>query len=192
MLQKFAGLTAVTVAGLLLFVPDATFARGGIGGGFAGFRGVARAPAAIHRQPFMMGTGRAALGRSAFGPSARPLSTVVPVARHLPVHTHVDRPFAHFARRDHHHHRHFVSDYAYPFTTWDDGSSTGSYIGVPYDPGTAIPVYGPAPAFDPDLAPLPPPVPRIGMRDTGGEACRAERVLVPGDKDDREITIVRC
>jgi hypothetical protein len=35
-------------------------------------------------------------------------------------------------------------------------------------------------------------VPRIGMRDNGGEACSAERVTVPGDKADREITIVRC
>jgi hypothetical protein len=192
MLRKFAGLAAATLAGAALFVPDATFARGGIGGGFGGFHGGWRAPAAIHRAPFMRRTGPAALGANgrAFRGTLPP-----PVATHLPVHPtgpvpiHLGKPFAHLVQRHHGHHRNFVSGWDYPFTTWDDGAYSGSYIGVPYDPGAAIPVYGPGPAIDPTIDP---PVPTIGMRDTGGEACWAERVTVPGDKSDREITIVRC
>lgn len=196
MLQKFVGLAALTLAGAALLVPDATFARGGMagGGGFVGFRaGGIRPTAMIHRPPFMARTGTAAFGRN--GSAFRPVRSTFPppVARPLPVHTHVGRPFAHLVQRHHGHHRQFVSGWwAYPFTSWDDGSYAGSYIGVPYDPGAAIPVYGPAPV-DPALdAPPPPPVPRIGMRDDGGEACRAERVTVPGGSGDREITVVRC
>ncbi|HWP15567.1 MAG TPA: hypothetical protein VNM46_08075 [Xanthobacteraceae bacterium] len=198
MLKKIGVLAALTVAGAALFIPDATFARGGVGGGggFGGFRGGAlRAPAVIHRPPFMVRTGPAAFGRN--GAAFRPIRSTFPppVARQLPVHTHVGKPFAHLVQRHHGHHRRNLygyGGYPYPFTTWDDGSYSGSYIGVPYDPGAAIPVYAPAP-MDPalDTSP-PPPVPRIGMRDTGPDACRAESVTVPGNGGDREITIVRC
>jgi hypothetical protein len=193
MLKKIAGLAALTLAGAALFVPDATFARGGIGGGIGGFHGGFRGPAILHRAPFMARTGTGAFGRN--GAAFRGTQGTVP--RHLPehpiapAHIHLGKPFAHLFRRDHHHHRHSVSGWLYPFTTWDDGSYAGSYIGVPYDPGAAIPVYGPGPAIDPAFdAPL--PIPRIGMRDNGGDACSAERVTVPTEKDDREITIVRC
>ena len=196
MLKKIGVLAALALAGAALVVPDPSFARGGMGGGIGGFRGGGfRGPAVIHRAPFMVRTGPAALGRNgrAFRSTlpprfAKPLP-VLPQVR--PIHTHVGKPFAHFAQRHHGHHRRFFGGYGYvyPFTTWDDGS----YIGVPYDPGAAIPVYAPAPLIEPVLdAPPPHPVPRIGMRDDGGEACRAERVTVPGDKGDREITVVRC
>jgi hypothetical protein len=119
---------------------------------------------------------------------------VLPNAR--PVVTRVGQPFAHLARHHHGQHRRSFDGYGgyvYPYTTWDNGNYAGSYVGIPYDPGASIPVYSPAPAIDPTLdAPSPPPVPRVGMRDTGDEACRAERVTVPGDKGDREITVVRC
>jgi hypothetical protein len=197
MVRKFVALGVLTLAGVAFCVPDPSFARGGMGGGFRG--GGFRGPAVIHRAPFMVRTGSAALGRNA---GAFRSTLPPPVAKHLPVnpqirpiHTHVGKPFAHLAQRHHGHHRRavFPGYYAYPFTTWDDGSYAGSYIGVPYDPGAAIPVYGPAPMADPALdSPPPRPVPRIGMRDDGGEACRAERVTVPGDKGDREITVVRC
>lgn len=196
MLRKFVGFAALTLAGAALVVPDPSFARGGVGGGgFGGFRGGGfRGPAAIHRAPFMVRTGPAALGRNgrAFRSTLPP-----PVARQLPVqtrpvHTHVGKPFAHFARRDHGHHRRYYPGYAYPFTTWDDGSYSGSYVGIPYDPGAAIPVYAPAPLVDAIDPPAPRPIPRISMRDDGGEACRAERVTVPGNGGDREITVVRC
>jgi hypothetical protein len=193
MLRKFAGLAALTLAGAALLVPDATFARG-MGGGFGGFHGGWRAPSIIHRPPFMRRTGPAALG-----PNGRAFPRTLPptVARHLPehpiapAHIHVGKPFAHLVQRHHGRHQRFLSGVVYPFTTWDYGDYAGSYIGVPYDPGAAIPVYGPGPMVDPAID-APPPAPRIGMRDNGGEACSAERVTVPGDKDDREITIVRC
>jgi hypothetical protein len=196
MLKKIGVLAALTLAGAALVVPDASFARGGMGGGFGGSRGGGfRGSAVIHRAPFMVRSGPAALGRngrafrSTLPPQiAKPLP-VLPQVR--PVHTHVGKPLAHFAQRHHGHHRRYLSGYGYvyPFTTWDDGS----YIGVPYDPGAAIPVYAPAPLIEPVLDPPPPrAAPRIGMRDNGGETCRAERVTVPGDKEDREITVVRC
>src|SRR5436853_217180 len=67
MMQKFVVLAVVTLAGAALFVPDATFARGGMGGGIGGFRaGGFRASAVIHRAPFMVRTGRSALGHNGF------------------------------------------------------------------------------------------------------------------------------
>ena len=164
MMQKFVVLAVATLAGASLFVPDVTFARGGTGGGIGGFRaGGFRTSAAIHRAPFMVRTGRSARGHNGFGRVAHPSGAVPhPVARHLPVHTDVRRPFAHFVRRDQRHHHRFVSGWLYPFTTWDDGS----YIGVPYDPGASIPVYAPAPLIDPVIDPATQrPVPRVsGIR----------------------------
>jgi len=204
-MRKFVALGVLTLTGVALCVPDPSFARGGVGGGgFGGFRGGGfRGPAVIHRPPFMRRTGPGALGPN--GRAFRPIRGTFPpsLAKPLPVHPtsqpvqpHLGKPFAHFTQRHHGHHRRYVFPaygYGFPFTTWDDGSYAGSYIGIPYDPGAAIPVYGPAPAIDPALeSPPPPRVPRIGMRDTGDEACRAERVMVPGDKGDREIIVVRC
>jgi hypothetical protein len=195
MLKKIGVLAALTLSGAALFVPDATFARGSMGGGFGGFRGGGfRAPAVIHRAPFMTRTGPAALGRN--GRAFRPLSSTLPppVAKPLPVATHVGKPFAHFARRDHGRNRRSVDGFIYPYTTWDDGYSSGSYVGIPYDPGASIPVYAPAPMIAPVTDPLPPLAPRLsGVRYDNQEACRAERVTVPGSSGgDREITVVRC
>lgn len=201
MLRKFAGLAALTLAGAALFVPDASFARGGGGGGIGGFRGGGfRAPAVIHRAPFMVRTGPAALGRngSAFRPlpGTRPFSGTLPppIARPLPLQTHVGKPFAHLGRLDHGRYRRSADGFVYPYTTWDDGYYSGSYIGVPYDPGASIPVYAPAPAIAPVTDSVPPLVPRLsGVRDENEAACRAERVTVPGSSGgDREITVVRC
>jgi hypothetical protein len=148
----------------------------------------------------MIRTGPAALGHNArgFGASARrALSTLPPpIAKPLPVHTHVGKPFAHLVQRHHGHHHRYLSAYVYPFTTWDDGS----YIGVPYDPGAAIPVYGPAAVMDPAPAMDPaadPPAPRLvprlsSARDENQDACRSERVTVPVGEGEREITVVRC
>jgi hypothetical protein len=100
----------------------------------------------------------------------------------------VGTPFSHLVQRHHqrHHHR-FEAGWFYPFTTWDDGS----YIGVPYDPGETIPVYGPVPGdyADPPMGPRPL---LSNMRAESGEACRAERVTVPASEGEREITVVRC
>ena len=198
MLRKFVSLAALTLAGAALFVPDASCPRR------RGRRWVRRWLSRWRRLPgtgrdpsctFMGRTGPAPRWGATDAPSGAPCRlrsrSSFPYTR--PVRSaRVGKPFAHLARRDFRHHRRNVGGYVYPFT-WDDGSYAGSYIGVPYDPGAAIPVYAPAPLVAPVLDPPPSrPVPRIGMRDDGGEACRAERVTVPGDKGDREITVVRC
>jgi hypothetical protein len=144
----------------------------------------------------MVRTGPAALGRN--GSAFRPVPSTLPppVAKQLPVTAHVGRPFAHFPRLDHGRYRRSVDGYGsvYPYTTWDDGYSSGSYVGIPYDPGASIPVYAPAPMIAPVTDPPPPLVPRLsGVRDGSQDACRAERVTVPGSSGgDREITVVRC
>jgi hypothetical protein len=184
MLRKFACFAVLAIAGAALVVPNPTFARSGGIGGFRG--GMVRAPFALHRAPFMIRTGRPALVRP-HAPSALPPT----VARHFPIGTHVGTPFSHLVQRHHHgHHRRFETGWIYPFTTWDDGS----YIGVPYDPGTSIPVYGPGPIIDSMIDPPPQwPAPRLsGIRYEGGEACHAERVTVPASEGEREITVVRC
>jgi hypothetical protein len=197
MLQKSAGFAAIALAAAVLVVPDATFARGGGIGGF--HAGGLRAPffsprAVIHRAPFTARTGPAALGHNARGIGTAPrraMSTLPPpTVKPLPVHTHVGKPFAHLVQRHHGHHHRYLSADVYPFTTWDDGS----YIGVPYDPGAAIPVYGPAPAMDPAAdSPAPQPVPRLSSaREENQDACRSERVTVPAGEGEREITVVRC
>lgn len=196
MLQKSAGFAAIALAAAVLLVPDATFARGGGIGGF--HAGGPRAPffsprAVIHRAPFMVRTGPAALTHNARGVGTFPrrvLSTLPPPTA-KPLQTHVAKPFAHLVQRHHGHHHRYLSAYVYPFTTWDDGS----YIGVPYDPGAAIPVYGPAPAMDPATADPPAlqPVPRLSSaREENQDACRSERVTVPAGEGEREITVVRC
>lgn len=106
-----------------------------------------------------------------------------------------------FARRSvadlHHfrrHHRAIVSGEVYPFTS--DGDF--SYLGIPYDPAEAIPVYGPPPIADFSDPPPPPPfvaplAPRASSaRDENQDACRSERVTVPAKEGEREITVVRC
>jgi hypothetical protein len=193
MLQKFAALAVFALSGTALLVPDSSFAAGGGrgfgGGGFraGGFHGRAiGAPFMGHRvgQPGFMRGPR-------IGVRPPPSRLVTP----LPVRTHVGKPFAHLAQRHHHRHR---SGYGYgdgwiaPYTTWDDGRY--GYVGIPYDPGAAIPVYGPAPAFDP-TADLPALryAPRIsGAPNDSQDACRAERVTVPAGAGEREITVVRC
>ena len=82
------------------------------------------------------------------------------------------RPFGRLARR---HHGVYHQGWYFPTTIGDD---TG-YIGRPYDPGEAIPVYGPAPIYD---EPADPPAPRGAPAsardrrpdDENRDACRAE------------------
>src|SRR4051794_41972697 len=89
MLRKFIGLAALTVAGAALLVPDATFARGGMGGGVGGFRGGLRPATGIHRAPFMVRTGPGALGGNAAtfppGRSTPPPPGPPPPPLHTPV-----------------------------------------------------------------------------------------------------------
>jgi hypothetical protein len=89
-----------------------------------------------------------------------------------------------FARR---HHAAYHTGWNFIVTYAGDAPS---YIGVPYDPSEAIPVYGPA-YGDTDLAP--PSAQVSGTREENAPACRSEQVTVPGETGgDREIMIVRC
>lgn len=182
MSRKVVALAAVALTGALLVVPDSTMARGGgmRGGGFHGMRG-----AAFFRHP-----GRVHI------PEARVRANTVqfrhPVLPRLPVslaRTTVRAPFVRLSRRSH---GAYLYGSSYPITSEDDDTA---YFGVPYDPGAAIPVYGPAPSIqqiDPPAGP--PPTSRLtgGMRDENQEACRSERVTVPASEGEREILVVRC
>lgn len=191
MLQKFAAFAVFAVAGTALLVPDASFAAGG-GRGFSGggFRAGGFHSRAV-RVPFM--SHRVARPGFMHGPRVGvrppPSRFVAP----LPLRTHVGKPFAHLGQRHHYRHRYGYGDgWIAPYTTWDDGRY--GYVGIPYDPGAAIPVYGPAPAVDPMAdPPAPRYAPRIsGVPNDSQDACRAERVTVPAGEGEREITVVRC
>ena len=186
MLRKFVGFAALTLAGAVLLVPDATFARGGGGGFRGGFHaGGLRAPFMIRHNP------RAGLLRAPHAVGIRQIGPF-PAGTHLthgPTRTHVASPFSHLERR--HHHRFINNGWIYPITIGDDAS----YIGTPYDPDETIPVYAPPAITETDpIADPPAPrlVPRLSSaRDENQDACRSERVTVPAGEGDREITVVR-
>jgi hypothetical protein len=95
----------------------------------------------------------------------------------------VRAPFVHLARRSHG--AYIYGSTYYPIT----GDDEGAYFGMPYDPGAAIPVYGPAPL----IQQVDPPPPQFsGVRGEDRGACRAERVFVPTAEGERDITVVRC
>ena len=181
MSRKSVALAALALAGALVVLPDPTVARGGgMRGGFSGVRGpvfirrpVHTLPAHLHARPIQ----------------ARPIQFRHPALPHVPnllARTTVRAPFARLSRRSH-------SAYLYGSTYPITGDDEGAYFGIPYDPGAAIPVYGPAPLIrDIDPAPLP-LLPRLsGMREEYQDACRSERVIVPATEGDREILVVRC
>ena len=133
MSRNIVALAVLAVSGVALIVPDPSFARGGgVRGGFHGLR----APAIITRHPHAN-----ILRHGLRPPTFQFRHPVIPRLPHSLARTTVRAPFVRLARR---HHRAFVSSWIYPTTTDDDSA----YIGMPYDPGTAIPVYGPAPASD--------------------------------------------
>jgi hypothetical protein len=183
MSHRIAVLTILALAGTALALPEPSLAAGFRGGGVrtAPFRGPMfhrAAGAGIHfRQP------------------AAPKLFRLPATRALPpAFGHTNRAaFGGLERRHHHRHVHrYGYGYGYPFTTYDDGA----YFGIPYDPAVAIPVYAPPSVTDLGDLPFPPP-PRlsgtiVGPRDDNGEACRAERVVVPASEGERAITVVRC
>ena len=179
MSRYFVAFAALVLVGAALMAPERSVA--------AGFRGgVARA--APFRAPLFH---RAARSGMHFGqPGAARLWRLPATGALSPAHTN-RAAFGGLERRHHHRHVHRYG-YGYPFTTYDDGA----YFGIPYDPAAAIPVY--APPSVTDLGDLPfPPAPRlsgtiVGPRDDNGEACRAERVVVPAAEGERTINVVRC
>lgn len=188
MSRKIVALAALAFTGAVLVVPDPSFARGGgIGGGF---HGGLRAPFIarnVHTNVFRPAIRTNAHVRPAVRTNARQVR--LPAAPRLGprlARTTIWAPFGHLGRR---HHRGVHSGWIFPVTTSDDSA----YIGTPYDPGEAIPVYGPVPAAGEADPPAPQPMPRLSStRDDNQDACRSERVTVPAAEGEREITVVRC
>ena len=178
MSRKIVALAALGLASALLVVPDLSFARGGgMRGGFHAVKG----PVFIPHPP------RTHLP----GPGLQPKALhfrhpVLPRTPALLTRTTVRAPFVHLTRRSR---GAYVYGSSYPIT----GDADQAYFGTPFDPGAAIPVYGPAPLIQ-DIDP--PPllrVPRLSSaRDASQEACNSERVTVPAAEGEREITVVRC
>lgn len=200
---------ALTGAALVLSEP--AFARGGMGGmrGGGGFRGplimhspravLPASPRAIARESFKphLGNGLGyglGHGQRSPGSAAR---QAIPPSPHGYATTTPQHPFGRLVRRSHgKFHRGWV------FPTTYDGYSDYGYIGIPYDPSEAIPVYGPAPSFaapsydeptDPPAARRAPAAARVtSPDDEGRDACRAENVTVPAGQGERTIKVVRC
>jgi hypothetical protein len=87
-----------------------------------------------------------------------------------------------FARR---HHGAYYTGWSFPVTY---AGEEPIYIGIPYDPSEAIPVYGPAITEVGET-----PAPRLSSaRPQHTDPCAAERVTVPASEGEREITVIRC
>ncbi len=198
MSRRCVAFAVVALTGAALAFPEPASAAGGIrampGGGF-------RAPLIIQRSPrAILPASPRAIARPAFTPrlghAFRPhgfgsARHAIPHSPHGYATTNSLRPFGRLARR---HHGVYHQGWYFPTTIGDD---TG-YIGRPYDPSEAIPVYGPAPVYD---EPADPPARRrapgaaaraIEAGDENRDACRAETVTVPAKDGEREIKVVRC
>ena len=198
MSRHFVALTILALAGTALVLPEASARSFGMSGG-ARLGGV-RAPfAAQHHMRVapshrVRGAYAATLQRPFVGPGSP--SVALGLGRNSVALGHDIAPDlrARFVRR---HHRGTINGYVFPFTT--DGEAP--YLGTPYDPAEAIPVYAPpqvysVPAEDQDAAP---PSRRLvprqsSLRDETQDACRSERVTVPetSGEGEREILVVRC
>jgi hypothetical protein len=212
MVRNFVACAVLAAAGTLFAVPDQALA-GPRGGAMPAFRPAMMPHVAARPQFFFRGQHRAfapgAGGRHrpasprAYGtirPST-PYGTIKPatpygtVAASRPYGT-VGNPEPRFGRitlahpRSHltrRHHRAYHLGWSYPLTVGGDVE----YIGVPYDPAEAIPVYGPE-TDDPAPVRAQPAARRLSAAQDNGDACPAERVTVPAAEGEREITVVRC
>lgn len=177
---------------------EPAFAAGAIRGGApgGGFRAplivphvrgpLPGAPRAIAKPAFSPRLGHGLRAPHGFRPSAR---HAIPPSPHGYATTNSLRPFGRLTRR---HHGAYHQGWYFPTTIGDD---TG-YIGTPYDPAEAIPVYGPAPIYD---EPADPPAARrtptarvTSPDDENRDACRTETVTVPAQDGERQIRLVRC
>lgn len=200
MLRRFVALAALGLAGAMM-LPDPGLAAGGMrgfpGGGFraGGFRApliINRFPRAgiLHAVPRPLVLPRAhgpravAFGHRGFAPHVRGAHGRQAHVGHEFGRRTLVHARAHLARR---HHRIYHSGWIFPATIGDGFG----FIGTPYDPSEAIPVYAPQPDTEADEAP---PVPLLSSaREENREACRSERVTVPASGGgERGILIVRC
>ncbi len=195
MSRRIVALTVLALTGAAVACASPAAAAGGVrampGGGF-------RAPLILPRA--VLPAPPRATARPAYTPrlghAFRPHGVsparhaLIPPSPHGYATTNSLRPFGRLARR---HHGAYHQGWYFP-TTIDEGAG---YIGTPYDPSEAIPVYGPAPLYD---EPADPPVPRmapaaaraLNVEDDNRDACRAETVTVPAQDGERAIRVVRC
>jgi hypothetical protein len=197
MSRHFVALAILALAGTALVLPEASarsfgFSGGGRLGGFHAPFAAQRITRAgpSHRVP---GAYAAILQRPFVGPGSRPAARSV--AHGLGRDIAPDLR-ARFVRQ---HHRGSIAGTVFPFTS--EGYGDAPYLGTPYDPAEAIPVYAPPSVYQvpPDGQDATPPsrrlVPRqTGLREENQEACRSERVTVPetSGEGEREILVVRC
>jgi hypothetical protein len=197
MLRHFVALTVLALAGTALVLPEASARSFGVSAGarVGGFR----APFAAQRNTRVgpsrriPGAYAAILQRPFVRPASRPAARF---AAHGLGRDIAPNLRSRFVRRLH---RGSIGGNVYPFTTDDYGDAP--YLGTPYDPAEAIPVYAPpsiyaVPGDDDDAAP---PSRRLvprqsNLRDENQDACRSERVTVPetSGEGEREILVVRC
>jgi hypothetical protein len=206
MSRHCVALAILALAGTALVLPEASARSFGVAGGarvggfMAPYAARPNAPLGAYRVPGAYG---AILQRPVAGPGSRALihsgglrprpvahSVAHGLGRNIAPDLH-----SRYVRR---HHRGNVAGYVYPFTAEGYGEAP-YYLGTPYDPSEAIPVYGPqiysVPAEGDEAAPHRALVPRLtNMGGEGQDACRSERVTVPDSsgEGEREIAVVRC
>jgi hypothetical protein len=197
---RVVALAFLAMAGAAFSLSEPVLAKGLRGGGMPGYRG------AVHMPRFH------------FRPSPRAYGTITPVGpygtvkpfapygtvkssmpygavkalgphgiiRHAPAFGRLAAasapPKPRFARR---HHGAYYTGWSFPVTYVGEEPT---YIGIPYDPSEAIPVYGP------EISETGEPVaPRLSSARRGTtDPCGSERVTVPATEGEREITIIRC
>jgi hypothetical protein len=185
MSSRFAAFAVLALAGAHLCASEPASAAGGV----RAIPGGSRAPLIMHRNA------RAALlprGFHGFHPqNGRFAHPKIPPSPHGFATTTPLRPFDRLQRR---HFGRYQSGWDFPVTTGDNAGY--GYIGTPYDPGEAFPVYAPMPATQGDDSP-PRAAPAVAARlpqatEENRDACRSERITVPAAEGERAITVVRC
>jgi hypothetical protein len=194
MSRNFVAFGLLALAGMLA-IPEPAVAAGGIRAG-GGPQVTLRPPVMLraqHPRAGLINPGRAAaraIGRPAMAAGTALQLPSSPKLRLDPRHPHLGH---HGHNRHHHHHRRFVTGWIYPITVIGD---EWSYVGVPYGPAEPYPVYAPSngdAAEQPTARVITPAAPRVtAVPSEGQDACRAERVTVPAQEGDREITVIRC
>jgi len=180
--------SAAALTGALLCISEPASAARGMRAMPGGFM---RAPQTIHRQFRAPMLRPAPHGVHGLPHSPRSAHGGIPPSPHGYATTTPPRPFAHLQRR---HHGTYHSGWYFPTTIAGDGGY--GYIGMPYDPAEAFPVYGPAPLpQENDPSAVPAPAVAVRLQQPAAEnrdACRSEQVTVPAVEGERAITVVRC
>jgi|GEM_PF-3094195 len=189
MSRHFVAFVILAVTGALLLPDTSWAAAGGLRAGGATAGRFLRTPFIVHRnaRAGVLRPGREGVAMPRFG-HTRP-------AAHVRIPPAATGAFS-TSRLVRLNHRGYINGWVLPITSGGDSA----YIGTPYDPADAIPVYAPpvyAPPFAEDTeAPvqrsLLPRLTNAREETATPDACRSERVTVPASEGEREILVVRC